>query len=176
MSNYTKTAEHMYEGEDGIVYDLTEQDDLNDGFGGYLHFKAKRGDTEVEIITNHSGMGLWVEDRRDGYRQVLGTLQYRIPDEDDELCAQLHAMIDQADSGEELYWGEYLRGALGKGKEFYLPDYQQYIVNYLENCNQDPNEWDVEEAAEELYDLLDGADPEEVDDDAFTEILIKNQR
>ena len=100
MSHYTQTDEHMYEDADGTIYDLTALDDLNDGCGGYLHFTAKRGDTEVEIITNHAGEGRWEEvwtPFGPDYKQVFGTLQYRIPDTDRALCAQLHKMINSAD-------------------------------------------------------------------------------
>lgn len=100
MSHYKQTAEHTYEDADGTVYDLTALDDLNDGRGGYLHFKATRGETEVEIITNHAGEGRWEEvwtPFGPDYKQVLGTLQYRIPDTDRALCAQLHKMINRAD-------------------------------------------------------------------------------
>lgn len=100
MSHYTQTAEHMYEDTDGTIYDLTALDDLNDGRGGYLHFKSTRGETEVEIITNHAGEGRWEEvwtPFGPDYKQVLGTLQYRIPDTDRALCAQLHKMVNRAD-------------------------------------------------------------------------------
>lgn len=89
---YTKTGEHTYEDEEGIAYDLSALDDLRDGRGGYLHFTARRGEDEAEIITNHAGEGMWTEiwtPFGPDYRQVAGTLQYRIPDTDYALCAQL---------------------------------------------------------------------------------------
>lgn len=99
MSHYTKTGEHTYEDTDGTVYDLTALDDLYDGRGGYLHFTAKRGDTEVEIITNHNGEGMWQEvwtPFGPDYKQVRGTLQYRIPETDRAFCAELHKLVNKA--------------------------------------------------------------------------------
>ena len=98
---YTKTGEHLYEDEDGIIYDLSALDDLNDGRGGYLHFTARRGDDEKEIITNRSGEGMWTEiwtPFGPDYRQVAGTLQYRIPRTDKALCAQLRKYLLDADA------------------------------------------------------------------------------
>lgn len=100
MSHYTQTAEHVYEDTDGTVYDLSALDALNDGRGGYLHFTARRGDVKVEIVTNHAGEGRWEEvwtPFGPDYKQVLGTLQYRIPDTDRALCVQLHKMVNSAD-------------------------------------------------------------------------------
>lgn len=93
---YTKTGEYTYEDEDGITYDLSALDDLCDGMGGYLHFTARRGDEEAEIITNRTGGGMWTEiwtPFGPDYKQVAGTLQYRIPDTDKALCAQLRKRL-----------------------------------------------------------------------------------
>lgn len=93
---YTKTGEYAYEDEDGITYDLSALGDLNDGMGGYLHFTARRGDEEAEIITNRTGEGMWTEiwtPFGPDYKQVAGTLQYRIPDTDKALCAQLRKRL-----------------------------------------------------------------------------------
>lgn len=98
---YTKTGEHTYEDEDGITYDLSALDDLYDGRGGYLHFTARRGDEEAEIITNHSGEGMWTEiwtPFGHDYRQTAGTSQYRIPSTDRALCAQLRKRLLYADA------------------------------------------------------------------------------
>ena len=55
----------------------------------------------------------------------------------------------------------------------YLSDYETYISNYLANCGQNPDEWDIEGAANEMRDELDGASPEDCSEDEFIGILTK---
>ena len=89
----TKTADNMYVDEDGIEYDLSEIEDLGDGFGSrLLHLYARKDGHEACIITNHEGEGRWVSFTGPSgieYRQVAGTMQYRLPDTDKAICAQL---------------------------------------------------------------------------------------
>lgn len=67
-------------------------DDLGDGFGGLIHLYARKDGREASIITNNSGEGRWVSFTGPSgveYRQVAGTLQYRLPDTDKAICAKL---------------------------------------------------------------------------------------
>lgn len=92
----TKTGDYTYVDEDGIEYDLSELEDLGDGFGGLIHLYARKDGREACIITNNSGEGRW--GRFTGpsgveYRQVAGTMQYRLPDTDKAICAQLRRKL-----------------------------------------------------------------------------------
>lgn len=48
-----------------------------------------------------------------------------------------------------------------------------YIVDYLINCGQDLDEWSVDDMALSLYNELDGAAPDEMDEDDFTTFMKK---
>lgn len=50
---------------------------------------------------------------------------------------------------------------------FYLPDYIRFAADYVD----DPEAFDLEAIALELRDRLDGADPDTMDADEFTEIV-----
>lgn len=88
-----KTGDHTYEDEDGVEYDLSEIENLGDGFGSrLLELRAWKDGREASIITNHEGEGRWVSFTGPSgveYRQVAGTMQYRLPDTDKAICAQL---------------------------------------------------------------------------------------
>ena len=87
-----KTGDYTYVDEDGIEYDLSELEDLGDGFGGLIHLYARKDGREACIITNNSGEGRWGRFAGPSgieYHQFEGTLQYRLPDTDKAICAQL---------------------------------------------------------------------------------------
>jgi len=87
-----QTGDHTYVDEDGIEYDLSEIESLGDGFGGLIHLYAHKDGREACIITNNSGEGRWTSFTGPSgveYRQVAGTMQYRLPDTDKAICAQL---------------------------------------------------------------------------------------
>ena len=54
---------------------------------------------------------------------------------------------------------------------FYLPDYEQYATD----CVDEPADFDIEQIARDLRDALDGADPETMDSDEFWAIIQRNQ-
>lgn len=56
----------------------------------------------------------------------------------------------------------------------YLPDYENAIADYLTNCDQNPEDWDVAGAAWEMREKFPGIDSiDQVDQDEFTEIIMK---
>lgn len=75
-----------------IHYDLSELENLNDGFGGFIEVKAWDDEGhETSIITNRAGEGRWerystplgVE-----YKQKEGTLQFQLGSD-----AQIKALL-----------------------------------------------------------------------------------
>ena len=56
----------------------------------------------------------------------------------------------------------------------YLNDFENAITDYLTNSNQNPEDWDVWEAAKELRDAHDVDSIDEIDPDEFTAILDKH--
>ena len=54
-----------------------------------------------------------------------------------------------------------------------LNDFQNAINDYLTNCDQNPEDWDVCEAAKELRDAHDVDSIDEIDSDEFIETLKK---
>lgn len=84
-------------------YDLSELENLNDGFGGFIELRAWDDDGhEVSIITNKSGEGFWEKIHTPfgvEYRQTMGTLQYRLPDTDGKIRQQLAAKLNARLSG-----------------------------------------------------------------------------
>ena len=54
---------------------------------------------------------------------------------------------------------------------YHLPDYQRYVIEYIENGGFDPKGWDTEKAASELKSMLAGGSPDYMDADEFTEIM-----
>jgi len=54
-----------------------------------------------------------------------------------------------------------------------LNDFQNAINDYLTNCDQNPEDWDVWEAAKELRDAHDVDSIDEIDSDEFIETLKK---
>jgi hypothetical protein len=57
---------------------------------------------------------------------------------------------------------------------FYLANYEAYVCTYLTNCGENPNSWDVRNAAMELRDALDGKSPDEMENGDFYLIILKN--
>lgn len=92
-----QTGDHTYVDEDGIEYDLSELEDLGDHtFGGFLHLYARKDGREASIITNKDGEGRWTTHYGPSgleYRQTAGTMQYRLPDTDKAICAQLRRKL-----------------------------------------------------------------------------------
>ena len=58
----------------------------------------------------------------------------------------------------------------------YLSDYEAYVSNYLMNCGENPEDWDVDSAATELRDVLDGKSPDEMENGDFYIIIAKNAK
>ena len=54
-----------------------------------------------------------------------------------------------------------------------LNDFQNAINDYLTNCDQNPEDWDVWEAAKELRDAHEVDSIDEIDPDEFIETLKK---
>ena len=54
-----------------------------------------------------------------------------------------------------------------------LNDFQNAINDYLTNCDQNPEDWDVWEAAKELRDAHGVDSIDEIDSDEFIETLKK---
>lgn len=79
-------------------YDLSELEDLHDGFGGFIELRAWDDEGhEVSIITNKSGEGFWEKIYTPfgvDYRQTMGTSQYRLPDTDGKIRQKLAAMLN----------------------------------------------------------------------------------
>ena len=88
-----KTGDHTYVDEDGIEYDLSELEDFGDYLSGsLLHLYARKDGREASIITDKDGEGRWTTYYGPSgleYRQIAGTMQYRLPDTDKAICAQL---------------------------------------------------------------------------------------
>lgn len=59
---------------------------------------------------------------------------------------------------------------------FYLADYEAYVYAYLTNCGENPDNWDVNGAATELRDVLDGKSPDEMENGDFCIIIAKNAK
>lgn len=58
-----------------------------------------------------------------------------------------------------------------------LNDFQNAIIDYLTNSNQNPEGWDVWSAAIQMRDMFPEAESiDDVDEDAFTEILQDNEQ
>lgn len=55
----------------------------------------------------------------------------------------------------------------------YLPDYRNYVKDYL---GEDEDDFEVDKIAEELRDVLEGRSPEDMDYDQFIEVVQKWQR
>ena len=53
----------------------------------------------------------------------------------------------------------------------FFPDYERFIVDYIENCGFDPKGWNVKEAAAELQSKAGGEHPDSMSADDFTEML-----
>ena len=79
------------------------------------------------------------------------------------------AVIHSLEQKEE----NYIEGQEKTPKMMYLNDYKTYISNYLSNCGQNQDKWDIEGAENELYDKLDGASPEDLSEYEFIKILLK---
>lgn len=56
-----------------------------------------------------------------------------------------------------------------------LNDFKNAIKDYLINSGQNPNEWDVDEAALEMWDKYDVENIDDIDSDEFTTILQKHE-
>ena len=56
-----------------------------------------------------------------------------------------------------------------------LNDFQNAINDYLTNSNQNPEDWDVWEAAKELRDAHEVDSIDEIDPDEFIETLKKHE-
>lgn len=84
-------------------YDLSELENLNDGFGGYITVRAWDDEGhEVSIITNKNGEGQFdriVTPTGVEYRQTMGTMQYRLPDTEGKVRQQLAAKLNARLSG-----------------------------------------------------------------------------
>lgn len=55
----------------------------------------------------------------------------------------------------------------------YLPDYKNYVEDYL---GEDKDDFEVDEIDEELRDVLKGKSPEDMDYDQFIEVVQKWQK
>lgn len=59
---------------------------------------------------------------------------------------------------------------------FYLADYEAYVYVYLTNCGENTDDWDVNGAATELRDVLNGKSPDEMENVDFCIIIAKNAK
>lgn len=59
---------------------------------------------------------------------------------------------------------------------FYLADYEAYVYAHLTNCGENPDNWDVNGAAAELRDALDGESPDEMENGDFYAIIAENAK
>lgn len=57
----------------------------------------------------------------------------------------------------------------------YLIDFKNAIKEYIINCGQNPNDWDIDEAALEMRDKYDVENIDDIDGDEFIAILQKHE-
>lgn len=80
-------------------YDFAEYDEMVAGTlaGGYCEITATDGRSTARIITNKAGEGLFVRMKDGTYRQVAGTMQYRLPSSKGAIRRQLAKMLEEDD-------------------------------------------------------------------------------
>lgn len=61
-----------------------------------------------------------------------------------------------------------------------IRDIQNNIVNYLTNCGENPNNWDIENIVDEIDQYIDAYDDvndmDDIPEDVFADIMQRNAR